>query len=196
MQFHTGDIADSEAAFALVRSGPDAPDHVERGRFEDVAGLTNQILVCYWRDSDAYSRFAVQSAFARWLADDNLLTGDVGVWIEAFHIPMTRFETLFSSESPAGAARLTDSSMTGPIDQHGYWGGMRDRIPASDTTSLEPGSKALPAWSTGLRLAAAACGSPRPRTSASSAPPKTGRPAGAMSATATSATCIRCSRKA
>ena len=36
VQSHTGDITDSEAAFALLRSGRDAPDHVERGRFKDV----------------------------------------------------------------------------------------------------------------------------------------------------------------
>ena len=136
VQSHTGDIADAEAAFALVRSGSDSPDHVERGRFKDVAGIVNQIFVCYWRDSGAYARFAEQSAFARWLTEDALLTSDVGVWFEAFCIPMRRFETLFSSESPAGAARVTAEPMTGPINEHGYWGGMRDRIPASDTHDL------------------------------------------------------------
>jgi hypothetical protein len=136
VQSRSGDVADSEAAFALVRGGPDAPNHVERGRFTDAAGIVNQIFVCYWRDADAYARFAEQSAFARWLADDALLTGDVGVWFEAFHIPMARFETLFSSESPAGAARLIEKPMMGPIDEHGYWGSMRDRIPASDADDL------------------------------------------------------------
>ena len=96
----------------------------------------NQVFVCYWRAPSAYVRFAQKSAFARWLAEDDLLTSDVGVWVEAFHIPMTRFETLFSSESPAGAARLIDKPMTGPIDEHGYWGAMRDRIPVSDTHQL------------------------------------------------------------
>src|SRR6266540_5194791 len=104
VQSHTGDTTNAENVFALVRSGPDAPDHVERGRFTDDAGLVNQIFVCYWRDPRAHARFARESAFARWLADDDLLTSNVGVWVEAFHIPMSRFETLFSSESPAGAA--------------------------------------------------------------------------------------------
>jgi hypothetical protein len=171
------------------------PTTIERGRFEDVAGLVNQIFVCYWRDPSVYVRFAQKSAFARWLAEDDLLTSDVGVWVEAFHIPMTRFETLFSSESPAGAARLTGKPMTGPIDEHGYWGGMRDRIPVSDTHELSSPLQALPV-STARRLGAAAFCSPRPRTSASSAPPKTGCPAGATSATATLATCIQCSQKA
>jgi hypothetical protein len=144
VQSHTGEIADTEAALALVQSGPDAPDHVERGRFKDAAGLVNQIFICYWRDAGAYARFVEQSAFAHWLADDALLTGDIGVWFEAFRIPIRRFETLFSSESPAGAARLTDKPMTGPIDEHGYWGGMRDRIPASDTHDLSSPLNGVP----------------------------------------------------
>ena len=57
---------------------------------------------------------------------------------------MRRFETLFSSESPAGAARLAEKPMTGPIYEHGYWGGMRDRIPASDTDDLSSSHKSTP----------------------------------------------------
>lgn len=58
------------------------------------------------------------------LAVDALLNRDVGVWVEAFCIPMRRFETLFSSESPAGAATRADKPLTGPIYEHGYRGGM------------------------------------------------------------------------
>src|SRR5438874_731017 len=35
VQHHTGDSRDSEASFALLRHGPDAPDYIERGRFND-----------------------------------------------------------------------------------------------------------------------------------------------------------------
>ncbi len=136
VQHHTSDTRDFETAFALLRHGPDAPEHIERGRFDDLAGLVNEVFVCYWRVPGTYVRFAEQSAFARWLADDARLSSDVGVWVEAFRIPMTRFETLFSSQCPAGAARLTDNPMAGPIDEHGYWGGMRDRIPASNADEL------------------------------------------------------------
>lgn len=136
VQHHTGDTRDSEAAFALLRHGPDAPEHIERGRFNDLAGFLNEVFVCYWRVPETCARFSEQSTFARWLADDARLSGDVGVWIEAFRIPMTRFETLFSTQCSAGAARLTNYPMTGPIAEHGYWGGMRDRIPTSETDEL------------------------------------------------------------
>ncbi len=144
VQHHTGDSRDSEASFALLRHGPDAPDYIERGRFNDLAGFVNEVFVCYWRNTDGHARFANQSAFARWFADDALLSGDVGVWVEAFRIPMTRFETLFSTQCPAGAARLTDNPMTGPIDEHGYWGGMRDRIAASDRDELSSALDSAP----------------------------------------------------
>jgi aldoxime dehydratase len=120
----------------LLRHGPDAPEHIERGRFNDLAGFLNEVFVCYWRVTETCARFSEQSTFARWLADDARLSGDVGVWIEAFRIPMTRFEKLFSTQCSAGAARLTNYPMTGPIAEHGYWGGMRDRIPTSETDEL------------------------------------------------------------
>ena len=44
---------------------------------------------------------------------------------------------MFSSETPAGAAALTSEPMTGPIEEHGYWGGMRDRIPLSETDAFK-----------------------------------------------------------
>ena len=83
VQHHTGDTRDSEATFALLRRGPDAPDHIERGRFNDLAGFVNEVFVCYWRVPGSYARFAEKSAFARWLADDARLSDDVGVWVEA-----------------------------------------------------------------------------------------------------------------
>jgi aliphatic aldoxime dehydratase len=136
VQSRTGDADDAEAIRRLIVRGADAPDHVEYGRFNDLAGLVNHVVVCYWRDPVAYARFAQGSALAQWLANDGLLHGDLGVWVEAFHIPLTRFETLFSSQRPAGAACLSDQPMTGPIREHGYWGGMRDRVPASATDTL------------------------------------------------------------
>jgi aldoxime dehydratase len=196
MQHHTSDTRDSETAFALLRHGPDAPEHIERGRFHDLAGLVNEVFVCYWRVPGTYVRFAEQSALARWLADDARLSSDVGVWVEAFRIPMTRFETLFSSQCPAGAARLTDHPMTGPIDEHGYWGGMRDRIPASNADELSSPLDGTPNSADGTELGAGGSYSPRQRTSALSARRKTGRIVEGTSARVTSATSIRCSRKA
>lgn len=136
LQIHTDDVGEPEAALRLIKRGADSPDNVERGQFDDLTGLVNHVFVCYWRDPQVYVRFAEESAFSEWLADDSLLNSGVGVWIEAFRIPLARFETLFSSEIPVGAARLSDKPMTGPVIEHGYWGGMRDRIPASDSDGL------------------------------------------------------------
>ena len=89
VQRHTGDTRESEATFAMLRHGPDVPEHIERGRFNDLAGFLNELVVCYWRDPSTYARFTEESAFARWLADDARLSGDVGVWVEAFRILYT-----------------------------------------------------------------------------------------------------------
>ena len=55
VQHHTGDSRDSEASFALLRHGPDAPDYIERGRFNDLAGFVNEVFVCYWRNTDGHA---------------------------------------------------------------------------------------------------------------------------------------------
>ena len=49
------------------------------------------------------------------------------------------YETLFSSLGrPEGVAALADS-FSGDIMEHAYWGGMRDRIPQSQTSEMAPG---------------------------------------------------------
>ena len=51
---------------------------------------------------------------------------------------MDHYETLFSSLGrPEGVAVLAEE-LSGDIMEHAYWGGMRDRIPASQTSALSP----------------------------------------------------------
>ena len=59
----------------------------------------------------------------------------VGYWREVFAMPFDRFETLHSTESPHGIGVSADG-MEGPIIEHGYPGGMRDRIPLSESSDL------------------------------------------------------------
>ena len=57
---------------------------------------------------------------------------------------VTTYETLFSSLGrPEGVAMLADG-MSGEVMEHAYWGGMRDRIPLSQTSEMAPaGSPAV-----------------------------------------------------
>ena len=59
-----------------------------------------------------------------------------------FTRPIERYETLFSSLGrPEGVAVLADG-MSGEVLEHAYWGGMRDRIPLSQTSEMAPSGAA------------------------------------------------------
>lgn len=48
-----------------------------------------------------------------------------------------RFETLFSSDRTDGVS-VASEKLSGEIQEHGYWGGARDRIPLAQTDRLDP----------------------------------------------------------
>ena len=62
----------------------------------------------------------------------------IGRFIEVLRPHVAHYETLFSSlDRPEGVAVLADG-MSGEVQEHAYWGGMRDRIPLSQTDPMTP----------------------------------------------------------
>ena len=60
-------------------------------------------------------------------------------FIEVLRPTVARHETLFSSLGrPEGVAAIAEG-MSGEVQEHAYWGGMRDRIPLSQTDAMAPG---------------------------------------------------------
>lgn len=63
----------------------------------------------------------------------------IGTFIEMLRPAVARHETLFSSLGrPEGVAVIADG-MSGEVQEHAYWGGMRDRIPLSQSDPMTPG---------------------------------------------------------
>ena len=115
-------------------SGLHAPFSVERGACVDQTGTANHIYICYWRKS-AYEQWWALEANSGWWRNGQRLTEGAGFWREVISMPFDRFETLHSTEGPHGVGVSADG-MDGPILEHGYAGGMRDRIPLSDSDDL------------------------------------------------------------
>lgn len=62
----------------------------------------------------------------------------IGTFIEVLRPTVSRHETLFSSpDRPEGVAVVAEG-MSGEVQEHAYWGGMRDRIPLSQTDPMSP----------------------------------------------------------
>lgn len=119
----------TDTAFA----GKHAPESVDHGAYTDVRGVRNHIYIAYWRHSAYQQWWQLNSAW--WQSAERESEG-VGYWREVVCMPFDRFETLHSTENNHGVAELADG-FEGPIKEHGYPGGARDRIALSARSSLK-----------------------------------------------------------
>jgi len=116
------------------------PTHWDRARYIDEAGFTNVVTVAYWGDRAKFDGWfpAVRDG---WTGDQRAIEG-FGAFIEVLYPSTEGYQTLFSSvERPEGVAVLADG-MSGEIQEHAYWGSMRDRIPLSQTSEMAPSGTA------------------------------------------------------
>ena len=122
------------AAAALDKlAGIAGSAHRERARYVDEAGYHTTLEIRYWTDP---------VEFSSWLADNNFWTAssarsEAGFFLEVVQPTVQRFETLFSSDRVEGVS-VGAEKLSGEIHEHGYWGGMRDRLPLGQTDSLVP----------------------------------------------------------
>lgn len=132
----------SAAATAALRwigerfGATDGPSHWDRAQYVDQAGYANVISVAYWDEVASFDRWFV-AARDGWVGDHRASEG-CGFFIEVIRPSVETYETLFSSLGrPEGIAVLADD-MSGEVQEHAYWGGMRDRIPLSQTSEMAP----------------------------------------------------------
>ena len=120
-----------DAAFAAT----DGPGHHDRAVHDGPDGTREIVSIAYWDDPVTFDRwFAVHAD--SWLGDD--VRDGHGRWAEILRPTVEEHETLFSSLGrPEGVAVLADG-LSGEIQEHAYWGGMRDRIPLSQTDAMAP----------------------------------------------------------
>jgi aldoxime dehydratase len=125
-------LASLEAMFA-AKNGP---KHWDRAAYRDEAGYDNVVSVAYWDDQTMFEAW-LPSARDSWTGDQQDHRGH-GTFIELLSPSVSDYETLFSSLGRAeGVAALADS-FSSDIMEHAYWGGMRDRIPQSQTSDMAP----------------------------------------------------------
>ncbi|MDE0154955.1 MAG: phenylacetaldoxime dehydratase family protein [Gammaproteobacteria bacterium] len=131
VQHRDGNVAGFKRWMQSLLSIDNAPLHHEQARYTDEAGHTNHVYICYWTEQERYNRWAAAPQVMEWWDDPARQEGVAGYWREVIFAPIERLETLFSSEDGAGMAKLA-IGFGNPIREHGYWGGMRDRMTASE----------------------------------------------------------------
>ena len=129
--------ARSLAEFAVRLAGANGPSHWDRAHYLDQAGFSNVVSVAYWDDVGRFDKWFAPAREA-WTGAGG---EGAGRFIEVLRPRVARYETLFSSpDRPEGVAVIA-GGMSGEVLEHAYWGGMRDRIPLSQTDEMAPGGK-------------------------------------------------------
>ncbi|KAJ7630436.1 heme-containing dehydratase protein [Roridomyces roridus] len=87
--------------------------------FWEIASVTDN--QGYWKGREDYEQWSTTSGFAQWSSFPSV----------------DRFETVFSNnEVPEGAAHMREG-VSGQIQEHVYWGSMRDRLAVAQTDAIE-----------------------------------------------------------
>lgn len=138
VQYRGVESADATEALAEIVglfAGEGGPSHWDRAHYVDQAGHANIVSVAYWDDVARFDAWFVPAREA-WTGKHR---DGIGTFIEVLRPTVARHETLFSSLGrPEGVAVIADG-MSGEVQEHAYWGGMRDRVPLSQTDPMVPG---------------------------------------------------------
>lgn len=128
--------AASAAMWELCASA-DGPIAREYAVHTDEQNFDNQVIIAYWDNPEAHARWFKKHRDA--LIGSASAPRDHGRWIESVSPTASSFETLYSSNDfPEGAARAATEGYSGEIQEHGYWGSMRDRLPIAQSEALDP----------------------------------------------------------
>jgi aldoxime dehydratase len=100
----------------------------------------NLMTVAYWSDPAAYCRWLRSDEVKGWWDSEDRLSEGLGYFREIVAPRVEQFETLyaFTEDFPGVGALMPQCS--GEVEEHAYWGSMRDRIPLSQTDWLEANS--------------------------------------------------------
>lgn len=114
----------------------DGPGEYDTTHHQDREGYDNLIAVGYWRDPDTYERWFSRPEVTGWWNSDDRLSANVGFFREIVSPRADQFETIYAfTDNFPGVGAIMDG-VSGEIQEHSYWGSMRDRVPLSQTDRM------------------------------------------------------------
>lgn len=125
-----------ERWLAQVTAGGAAPVYFDRASYVDVAGVPNRIAALYWRDAPAFDAWCEREDVRAFRDLQRWIDCDAGLWWEPVVVPPQRSETIAFKEYLRGRSACPSSRME-PMEETGYWGAARDRIPDSGVDPLD-----------------------------------------------------------
>jgi aldoxime dehydratase len=118
---------------------PHGPARHDLVQFTDGAGYLNMIAVAYWIEPEAFEKWNESPVIAGWWGSDDRMNEGVGYLREILRPRIEQFETIYTAaHGPFEGVSKLFGKMSEPIIEHGYWGSMRDRLPMSQTSTMDP----------------------------------------------------------
>jgi hypothetical protein len=112
------------------------PSFWEVASVVDKRGAYNIAVIAYWHSADLHKKWQQESGFDTWWQSSDREEDGHGWFQEVLRPTIDRFETVFSnSENPEGAANMQEK-ISGEMEEHAYWGSMRDRLAAAQDNEL------------------------------------------------------------
>lgn len=122
----------------------DGPGHHDLTHYVDAEGYDNMIAIAYWNDPASFARWCATPQIAAWWRSSERLTDGLGYFREIASPRVEHYETMFNTPDRFEGVGVVMGGVSGEIQEHGYWGSMRDRIPLSQHDAMAPaGSRAV-----------------------------------------------------
>jgi aldoxime dehydratase len=136
LQFRPADEASSVAPLEQLADAfkaDNGPGHWDRARYTDEAGYETIVSIAYWDDPVRFDEWFASHG-AAWAGEEK--PGPLGYFTELLRPSITRYETLFSSVGRMEGIAVVADGLSDMVQEHAYWGGMRDRIPLGQTDAM------------------------------------------------------------
>jgi aliphatic aldoxime dehydratase len=134
-------FAKARAALQHIVGGfslADGPGRHDLAHYVDEAGYDNLIAIAYWDNQPSFAHWQASPAIDWWWSDEARLGDGLGYFREILSPGTERFETLFSTADRKEGVGALMGETSAEIQEHGYWGSMRDRLPIAQIDSIEP----------------------------------------------------------
>ncbi|PMU12410.1 MULTISPECIES: phenylacetaldoxime dehydratase family protein [unclassified Pseudomonas] len=117
---------------------PDGPLSHDLTHHTDNSGYDNLMIVGYWKDPAAYCRWLRTPEVSQWWSSEDRLNDGLGYFREIVAPRAEQFETLYGFRDELPGLGAVMDTISDDIEEHGYWGSMRDRFPISQTDWMAP----------------------------------------------------------
>lgn len=132
---HSSESREKLLSFVQSKCGDDNPQHWDLASVLDKQNYQNIAVLAYWTSWTALQAWMDMSGFSNFW--QHLQPGGTVGWFkEIFSPTMDRLETVFSDKNGLEGIANLGESMSGQLQEHVYWGSMRDRLAASQTDEL------------------------------------------------------------